>query len=184
MTKGSTHRNANNGACSECQGLWQLTPGAGKSYTMYHGTSAASAAAIQSGGFHPSLTGMLGAGVYLSKDVRKAKAYGPVVLSCTVDVGKVKCIDRQGHPFQKSWHDAGYDTLLRCSSEVMSIGARQGHQQSNAAKRHRTTHLQGVLLRRLLRGAHCLPEKCTYQHATPSRLVACMHIAHVSDLLL
>lgn len=82
----------------------------GPAYTMYHGTSAVAAVQIRREGFRPSSGGMLGAGVYVSRDVQKARNYGPVVLTCRVWIGKVKRIDRQGHPLQKSWHSAGYDT--------------------------------------------------------------------------
>ncbi len=33
-----------------------------------------------------------------------------VVLRVKVNVGKVKKIDRQGHPLQRTWLDHGYDT--------------------------------------------------------------------------
>lgn len=67
-----------------------------------------------SNGFRPSHDGMLGAGVYVSRQIEKAYAYGPqkygsggVVIELLVRVGRTKKIDRQGHPLQKSWHDAG-----------------------------------------------------------------------------
>lgn len=82
----------------------------GKVYEMFHGTDPSAARSIQQGGFRPSTGGMLGAGVYLSRDVRKARGYGSIVLKCVVNVGKVKCINYQGHPLQKSWHQNGYDT--------------------------------------------------------------------------
>lgn len=82
----------------------------GKVYTMFHGTSPEAARSIRAGGFRPSSGGMLGAGVYLSRDERKARAYGSVILMCRVSVGKVKCINSQGHPLQKSWQQHGYDT--------------------------------------------------------------------------
>lgn len=37
-------------------------------------------------------------------------AYGDVVFEVSVDVGRVKAIDRQGHPLQKAWPAHGYDT--------------------------------------------------------------------------
>ncbi|RXM90736.1 hypothetical protein EOD39_21898 [Acipenser ruthenus] len=60
---------------------------------------------------------MLGQGVYVSRDFNKASRY-PLnlpdkerrVLKLRVNVGKVKKIDRQRHPMQKTWHDHGYDT--------------------------------------------------------------------------
>jgi len=86
----------------------------GQTYTMYHGTSASNAQSIRRSGFRPSTVGMLGPGVYLSRDKRKAQAYakahGDVILTCRVSVGKVKCINRQGHPLQQTWHQHGYDS--------------------------------------------------------------------------
>ncbi|KAI5615827.1 GCRV inducedprotein 2i, partial [Silurus asotus] len=75
------------------------------------------AAQIMINGFEPSPGGMLGRGVYLSRDLKKASRYPlllsenlRVVLKVRVKVGKVKKIDHQGHPMQKTWHDHGYDT--------------------------------------------------------------------------
>ncbi|XP_078458825.1 uncharacterized protein LOC144723925 [Lampetra planeri] len=86
-------------------------------YTMYHGTSEDGARAILSGGFRQSTDGMLGPGVYVSRDVYKAEAYPRnvprkkrVVLKLQVNVGRVKKINRQNHPLQKAWHLEGYDT--------------------------------------------------------------------------
>ncbi|KAJ1189347.1 hypothetical protein NDU88_006095 [Pleurodeles waltl] len=58
---------------------------------------------------------MLGPGVYVSRAIEKARRYPigmegrNVVLKLRVNVGRVKKIDRQGHPDQKSWH-SHYDT--------------------------------------------------------------------------
>merc|ERR1712194_365953 len=81
-----------------------------KVYLMYHGTSEIAAGSILAHGFTPSIRGMLGPGVYLSTDIRKARSYGTAVLECRVHVGCVKCIDQQGHPLQTSWQSASYDT--------------------------------------------------------------------------
>ncbi|KAI5103900.1 GCRV inducedprotein 2i [Silurus meridionalis] len=60
---------------------------------------------------------MLGRGVYLSRDFNKAAKYplhnrnqALAVIQVNVRVGKVKMIDYQGHPLQKTWHQHGYDT--------------------------------------------------------------------------
>ncbi|XP_031673371.1 uncharacterized protein LOC116364346 [Oncorhynchus kisutch] len=87
-------------------------------YVMYHGTSKQIAVDIQRNGFKPSKDGMLGAGVYLSRDIRKVIKYpigaddsDRMVLKVKVDVGKVKIIDAQGHDMQYNWHTKhGYDT--------------------------------------------------------------------------
>ncbi|XP_053543871.1 grass carp reovirus (GCRV)-induced gene 2e [Ictalurus punctatus] len=92
-------------------------PADGKVYRMYHGTSQYAAAQIMRNGFKQSEVGMLGRGVYLSRDLNKASRYPlllpehqRVVIRVRVNVGRVKKIDHQGHPLQKTWHDHGYDT--------------------------------------------------------------------------
>mmetsp|Transcript_40250 Transcript_40250/g.116361 ORF Transcript_40250/g.116361 Transcript_40250/m.116361 type:complete len:126 (-) Transcript_40250:55-432(-) len=80
-------------------------------FTMYHGTTADRARSINANGFQRSKDGMLGAGVYLTRDINKARGYGDgTIITVSVAVGKVKKIDRQGHPLQKSWHNHGYDS--------------------------------------------------------------------------
>ncbi|XP_030264083.1 uncharacterized protein LOC115575853 isoform X1 [Sparus aurata] len=92
-------------------------PDSGKKYVMYHGTTKENAEAILRSGFRQSADGMLGRGVYLSRDLKKASCYpidhpesDKAVIKVSVDVGKVIRIDRQNHPHQKTWHDLGYDT--------------------------------------------------------------------------
>lgn len=88
----------------------------GNVYRMYHGTTEKAAEQIKIYGFQPSANGMLGRGVYLSRDLNKASRYpldNPrerVVIRVKVRVGKVKKIDHQHHPMQKTWHNHGYDT--------------------------------------------------------------------------
>uniref|UniRef100_A0A673CSR3 Grass carp reovirus (GCRV)-induced gene 2p n=1 Tax=Sphaeramia orbicularis TaxID=375764 RepID=A0A673CSR3_9TELE len=86
-------------------------------YTMYHGTSINCAKLIISSGFKQSSNGMLGKGVYVSRDKRKASNYplhsktsDRVVLELRVRVGRVKRIDKDNHPLQYSWNAKGYDT--------------------------------------------------------------------------
>ena len=91
----------------------QETPVDDGRYVMYHGTHPDSAAEIEKYGFLRSRDGMLGPGVYLSRDIEKAAHYpldvpamrreGRVILECLVQVGKVKRIDATGHPMQKTW---------------------------------------------------------------------------------
>uniref|UniRef100_A0A8P4K3T8 PARP catalytic domain-containing protein n=1 Tax=Dicentrarchus labrax TaxID=13489 RepID=A0A8P4K3T8_DICLA len=92
-------------------------PVSGQTYVMYHGTTRQCAQSILRKGFRPSAGGMLGRGVYLSRDLEKASRYpidcpesDRVVVRVKVNVGKVKAIKHQGHPLQKTWHDHGYDT--------------------------------------------------------------------------
>uniref|UniRef100_A0A3Q0T5U7 PARP catalytic domain-containing protein n=1 Tax=Amphilophus citrinellus TaxID=61819 RepID=A0A3Q0T5U7_AMPCI len=96
----------------DCEG-----PTDGKTYVMYHGTTRVNANSILASGFRQSEKGMLGRGVYLSRDLQKASGYpighpehDRVVIKVKVNVGKVKIIDHQNHSLQKTWHDHGYDT--------------------------------------------------------------------------
>ncbi|XP_041030200.1 grass carp reovirus (GCRV)-induced gene 2o [Carcharodon carcharias] len=88
----------------------------GRGYTMYHGTHKNNAANIIRLGFIPSKDGLLGPGIYVSRDMNKARAYpkliadhDKVVFKLKVRVGKVKKIDLDNHPLQKTWHQQGYD---------------------------------------------------------------------------
>ena len=92
-------------------------PEQNQTYVMYHGTTRESAQSILSRGFQQSKDGMLGPGVYVSRDLQKASRYPlnlpeylRVVIRMTASTGKVKRIDYQGHPMQKTWHQHGYDT--------------------------------------------------------------------------
>ncbi|RXN03435.1 GCRV induced gene 2i protein [Labeo rohita] len=88
-----------------------------RKYIMYHGTTMRRALRIQREGFKRSSDGMLGPGVYLSRDIDKASHYPKddrgqqlAIIRVEVRVGKVKRIDYQGHPLQKTWYQHGYDT--------------------------------------------------------------------------
>lgn len=91
-------------------------PVSGRKYIMYHGTTRQSAQSIMKNGFRRSADGMLGSGVYLSRDLAKASRYpigseeDKVVIKVRVNVGKVIAIRHQGHPLQKTWHKEGYDS--------------------------------------------------------------------------
>ena len=92
-------------------------PVSGQEYVMFHGTSIDNACSIILHGFKQSPDGMLGRGVYLSRDINKAAKYPiglpanqKVIFKVVAKVGKVIRIDRQGHPYQKTWHEIGYDT--------------------------------------------------------------------------
>ncbi|KAM4535565.1 uncharacterized protein V3H82_025300 [Fundulus diaphanus] len=92
-------------------------PADDRTYIMYHGTTRTCAKEILRTGFRQSQEGMLGPGVYLSRDLQKASRYpidhpeeDKVVIKVKVNVGKVIAINYQNHPLQKTWHDHGYDT--------------------------------------------------------------------------
>ena len=76
---------------------------------MYHGTSSSNARSILQGGFTPSSGGMLGPGVYCSRDINKARNYGDTVIRVRVDVGRVKVIDCASDR-DSSWQSGAYDT--------------------------------------------------------------------------
>ncbi|KAM9440769.1 GCRV-induced gene 2p [Clarias gariepinus] len=110
-------------------------PKSGKHYTMYHGTNLKSARTIIQSGFRQSPDGMLGPGVYVSRNQKKAERYplnssynDRVVLKLSVDCGKVKKIDKDNHPMQKTWHANGYDTAWvppKCGMKAVPSGLEE-----------------------------------------------------------
>ncbi|CAE7030739.1 HEF3 [Symbiodinium natans] len=72
-------------------------------FEMFHGTSPENASSIERHGFRPSVGGMLGPGIYCSRDLRKARRYGSVVLRLAVSLGRVITISYRGHPLQTTW---------------------------------------------------------------------------------
>uniref|UniRef100_A0A8C7YPT5 Grass carp reovirus (GCRV)-induced gene 2j n=1 Tax=Oryzias sinensis TaxID=183150 RepID=A0A8C7YPT5_9TELE len=101
-------------------GLFHLDtpqPNDGRTYIMYHGTTRANAEKIKANGFQRSTCGMLGAGVYLSRDLEKARRYpinhpdkDRVIIKVKVNVGRVIIIRHQNHRLQKTWSSHGYDS--------------------------------------------------------------------------
>ncbi len=104
-------------------------------YTMYHGTSVASSRLIIANGFQQSSGGMLGRGVYVSRDVKKAAHYpllsqnsDRVILRLRVRPGRVKRIDQDNHPLQYTWHTQGYDTAWvppKCGLTAVKSGLEE-----------------------------------------------------------
>lgn len=104
-------------------------------YTMYHGTSMPNAKLIIANGFRQSSQGMLGKGVYVSRDRKKAERYplninqsDRVVLELRVRVGRVKRIDRDNHPMQYTWSTQGFDTAWvppRCGMRAVPSGLEE-----------------------------------------------------------
>lgn len=104
-------------------------------YTMYHGTSVANARSIITNGFKQSQNGMLGKGVYVSRDKKKAQRYpltgnpsDRVVLELHVRVGRVKRIDMDNHPMQYNWNAQGYDTAWvppKCGMKAVPSGLEE-----------------------------------------------------------
>uniref|UniRef100_A0A8C4XC58 Grass carp reovirus (GCRV)-induced gene 2p n=1 Tax=Erpetoichthys calabaricus TaxID=27687 RepID=A0A8C4XC58_ERPCA len=110
-------------------------PTAGRIYTMYHGASVNNARSIIRNGFNQSRDGMLGPGVYISRDQKKADRYpinnpptDRVSLKLKVDVGKVKKIDTDNNAMQKTWHSNGYDTAWvppNCGMKAVPSGLEE-----------------------------------------------------------
>ncbi|XP_032371797.1 uncharacterized protein LOC116689371 [Etheostoma spectabile] len=104
-------------------------------YTMFHGTSIANARLIIANGFQQSSGGMLGKGVYVSRDKKKAERYplknalsDRVVLELRVHVGRVKRIDIDNHPMQYTWSTQGYDTAWvppNCGMKAVPSGLEE-----------------------------------------------------------
>jgi len=87
----------------------------GSEVIAYHGTASGCADAIVQGGFVPSRGGMLGGGVYISRDMSKVQRYATrcgrgTILRLRVQVGRVATIDQRGHGLQNSWQARGFDT--------------------------------------------------------------------------
>ena len=126
---------------------------ADKVYVMYHGTpSLERAALIEQKGFTPSTGGLLGPGVYVTRDVKKAEEYGRggVIFEVLVRVGRVCHIRDHDvaipvgvkltagvaqrmapaaslHP--RGWSDNGYDTAWvhpQCPEHVFKGGKGWG----------------------------------------------------------
>ncbi|XP_029366057.1 uncharacterized protein LOC115048596 [Echeneis naucrates] len=104
-------------------------------YTMYHGTNLTNARLIIDSGFKQSSGGMLGKGVYVSRDKKKAERYplklnpaDRVVLELSVRVGRVKRIDKDNHPMQYTWSAQGYDTAWvppNCGMKAVPSGLEE-----------------------------------------------------------
>lgn len=95
-----------------------------RTYVMYHGTSVPNWRKIESSGWRRSSTGMLGSGVYLSRDFQKTKRYAlkdgghGVILKCHVRVGRVVRINSLWSSKRYDWH-LHYDTAWVPSNNRM-----------------------------------------------------------------
>ncbi len=113
---------------------------------MFHGTSLSAAQQIKQGGEHglrPSNSGMLGAGVYCSRDITKARNYahhagGGVIFELRVRTGRVKAIRHVPHSLQTTWHQAGYD------SAWVPRGVNPNGHEENCVWDHTRVRIVGV----------------------------------------
>lgn len=104
-------------------------------YTMYHGTSVACARLIIANGFKQSEDGLLGKGVYVSRDIMKACCYPKgsayadrVVLKLNVHLGQVRIIRKDNDPMLTTWHDRGYDSAwvpADCGMKAVPSGLQE-----------------------------------------------------------
>ena len=133
-------------------------------FIMYHGTTPAAAESILTTEFRPSSNGMLGKGIYFSKDVKKTAAYanrdskGGVVFKVLVYAGRTKRIDRQGHELQMTWHSK-FDTAwtppgcgmvpsgmeencVKCKEQIRIIGVVKGYNLLSSQAQRKTRSVQ------------------------------------------
>ncbi|OLQ11074.1 hypothetical protein AK812_SmicGene5138 [Symbiodinium microadriaticum] len=99
-------------AVSHCAAKRREPPSSMTEIRAYHGTTIENAESIRKQGFLASSTGMLGRGVYVSRDINKVLAYAGhngVILELRVVLGRVCVVDHQGHEYQRLWHGS-YDT--------------------------------------------------------------------------
>ena len=111
---------------------------------MYHATKRQYLASIVKNGFKLSTGGLLGPGIYLSRDINKTRAYGDVCLKVLVYTGKtvkVHSADNQGS-WRQSFDSAflppnnnvvasGFEeTCVKSSKQVKILGIAFGHHQS------------------------------------------------------
>ena len=99
----------------------------GRTFVMYHGTTWRHWQRIRQHGFLLSNSASgLGAGVYLTRNEKKAEFYKKnewgVIIKVRAALGKMITIDVQGHQLQKSWQMAGYDSAF---APAGAIGRRE-----------------------------------------------------------
>jgi len=114
---------------------------------LYHGSSPGSATSIIREGFRPSTVSttvhgmLLGQGVYVSRDIRKAMKYGKVVLKLLVYPGKTCHILTNNRKILSTWqdtHDSAWipplsltasgleETCVKDPSNIMVLGVVMG----------------------------------------------------------
>jgi len=144
----------------------------------YHGTTIENADSIRLEGFRPSGAGMLGRGVYVSRDINKVLAYGGhngVILELRVVLGRVCIVDRQGHENQHQWHGSHDTAWVPARCGMVGSGLEEGCIANPECvklvrvwqKRH--SHITALMFCELVRLAL---DACI-------RLAYCMHLSKV-----
>ena len=129
-------------------------------YVMYHATSRENALNILKKGFKPSTQGLLGPGLYLSRDINKTKSYGQVCFKVLAYTGKTKKVDNADQRWQEAY-DSAYlppfnnvvasgkeETCVKSIRQVRILGIAFGHhrldQQVNVRNLEGTTEVMDV----------------------------------------
>ena len=112
---------------------------------MFHATDRDNVESILDNGFRPSTSGMLGPGLYVSRDINKTKNYGEVCFKLLVYIGMAKTVDAADK--DGSWRMKGYDcaflppqnnliptkmeeTCVKSVKHVKILGIAYGYQSS------------------------------------------------------
>ena len=113
-------------------------------FVMYHATKSHNVASILKNGLKPSTGGLLGPGIYVSRDINKTRAYGGVCFKLLVYTGKTVTVDAADN--QGSWRssfDSAYlppnnrvvksrreETCVKSSDQVKILGIAYGYHES------------------------------------------------------
>ena len=92
-------------------------------YVMYHATDKDNVQSILDNGFRPSTSGMLGPGLYLSRDINKTRNYGNVCFKLLVYTGRTKRMDSADTA--GSWRGTYDSAYLPPHNYVVSSGREE-----------------------------------------------------------
>ena len=125
-------------------------------YVMYHATKKENVSSILADGFRESTGGMLGPGLYVSRDIDKTRAYGDVCFKLLVYIGITKLmaeVDTSGD--WRSHHHSAYlppnnnvvaskreETCLKSAKQARILGIAYGFDSSTMGGRVR--NLEGT----------------------------------------
>jgi len=147
--------------------VWSQTTRSGfrqQVFVMYHATrTVENVEKILNEGFkvatmQPHL--ILGGGLYVSRDISKSQAYGPVIFKLLVYPGKTKTITERGDPMMLTWNkefssawipprnavtpSQKEETCVKASLQVRILGIAQGHELLDYNVRARIENLAGT----------------------------------------
>ena len=127
-------------------------------YVMYHATKRHNVPSILRDGFNPSTAGMLGPGLYLSRDIDKTRSYGDVCFKVLVYTGKTRMMDSADN--SGSWratYDSAYlppnnrvvksrkeETCVKSVNQVTVLGIAYGFKELNGKTRAEVRNLEGT----------------------------------------